>query len=179
MIFIGKIWDERSAAQIIASTPKLKWSSRVCTAVWGGLTARWKCKSTTDHLALLVLLLYVRVFTSLPPKMLIDWPNKTDKFTKNDILNQQILFFSFSYVVKKKFNFLSGCDLDCCYWRRRHAGGHHCAQQLLRLGPVCWGLPAQQQPADYCWSAHWVVWSHSVIHHVCGEWRRGKKKISC
>lgn len=102
MIFIGKIWDERSAAQIIASTPKLKWSSRVCTAVWGGLTARWKCKSTTDHLALLVLLLYVCVFTSLPPKMLIDWPNKTDKFTKNDILNQQIRFFSFSYVVKKK-----------------------------------------------------------------------------
>lgn len=62
-----------------------------------------------------------------------------------------------------------GCDFDSCYWGCRHARRHHCAEQLLRLGPVCRGLPAQQQSADHCGCTHRLVWCYPVIHHVCGK----------
>ncbi|KAG5834096.1 hypothetical protein ANANG_G00257630 [Anguilla anguilla] len=51
----------------------------------------------------------------------------------------------------------------------RHAGGDHGAEQLLGLGPVCRGLPAQQQPADHRGGSDWLVRRHPVLHHVCGH----------
>lgn len=65
--------------------------------------------------------------------------------------------------------FVLGCDFDGCYRWCWHARRHHCVEQLLRLGPVCRGLPAQQQPADHRGRAHWLVWCYPVLHHVCGK----------
>ena len=64
---------------------------------------------------------------------------------------------------------LLGRDFDGCHWGCRHARGHHCAQQLLRLGPVCGGFPAQQQPADHRGRADRLLRRHPVLHHVCGK----------
>ena len=65
--------------------------------------------------------------------------------------------------------FLLGRDFDGCHWGCRHARGHHCAQQLLRLGPVCGGFPAQQQPADHRGCAYRLLRRDPVLHHVCGK----------
>lgn len=62
-----------------------------------------------------------------------------------------------------------GGDFDGCYWGCGHASRHHGAEQLLRLGPVCGGFPAQQQPADHCGRAHRLLWCYPVLHHVCGK----------
>lgn len=34
---------------------------------------------------------------------------------------------------------------------------------------MCWGLPAQQQPSNHRWSSDRLIWSHPVLHHVCGK----------
>lgn len=66
-------------------------------------------------------------------------------------------------------DFILGRDVDSGYWGCGHARGHHCAEQLLRLGPVCRGLPAEQQPADHRGGAHRLLGGHPVLHHVCGK----------
>lgn len=52
------------------------------------------------------------------------------------IVTKVIVFFAFN----ETFSFSScplGCNSDCGHRRSGHAGGHHCTQQLLRLGAVC------------------------------------------
>lgn len=76
--------------------------------------------------------------------------------------------------------FSLGCDVDSCYRGRGHACCYHRAEQLLRLGLVCRGLPAQQQPADHRGGANRLLRCHPVIHHVCGKRRvrKGMEMVS-
>ena len=78
-------------------------------------------------------------------------------------------FLCNAWILNSTLVFVLGCDSDGCHWGCRHAGGHHCAEQLLRLGPVCRGFPAQQQSADHCGCAYWLLGRNPVLHHVCGK----------
>lgn len=62
-----------------------------------------------------------------------------------------------------------GCHFNSSYWRCWHACSYYCPEQLFGMGFVCWGLPTEQQLADHCWSTHWLIWGHPVVHHVCGK----------
>lgn len=78
-------------------------------------------------------------------------------------------FISISLILISALDFILGCDFDSCHRGCGHARCHHCAEQLFRLGPVCGGLPAEQQLADHRGGAHRLFRRHPVLHHVCGK----------